>query len=411
VYALVAAFGPLFLTGEPTSTRLALAVLALAAGGVGTVVHGAGGNRLELALWADTVVALGLWWLLGPIAGVDIVLFTVIAAGALLLPRARAIRLIAAAVTSELLQAPLHLFAQRLTLPLMHTPAQVGVDAALLVGIGIRILFLLTSTVLFFTIAHMLGRALGDLEAQLHSKDRFIAAVAHAVRTPLTAVLGFSEALRAETAAPEEQEEMLTILSEQSAALAAIVENLLVAARADVGELTVDVQPVTLGPLVRRVLTDCSLCRAGRSEHVEDPVAPVVVAADPERLRQLLRNLVDNARAHGGEHLVVRIARAEPWGRIEVRDDGPGVPADLVPEMFDRYRGGAGPSTAGTVGLGLGVARRLVRMMGGDVTYTRERAETVFSVALPLAELPVANRQVGVDRPRTRTGTVGVPAE
>ena len=108
------------------------------------------------------------------------------------------------------------------------------------------------------------------------------------------------------------------------------------------------------------------------------------VWADPVRLRQVVRNLITNARRYGGDHIAVDVERRADLVAITVLDDGPGVPEDRKQAIFEPYERGQAQSTQpGSVGLGLTVSRELARMMGGDLTLERRDEMTRFEITVP----------------------------
>jgi signal transduction histidine kinase len=217
------------------------------------------------------------------------------------------------------------------------------------------------------------------LEELVRSKDEFVAAVSHELRTPLTAVVGFLLMLGDEEVPLEEGErrEMLAHAARESQEVAAIVEDLLVAARIDIGRLTVLPEAIDLLEEVRRV----------SGPAVEIRGESVSAWADPVRVRQILRNLVQNAQGHGGPHVEIEVATDGPWTVVWVTDDGAAIPAGDREHIFEpywrRHSAGGQPSS---LGLGLTVSRRLARLMGGDVHNRREEGRTVFEMRLPASE-------------------------
>jgi signal transduction histidine kinase len=222
------------------------------------------------------------------------------------------------------------------------------------------------------------------------SKDEFVASVSHELRTPLTAVVGLAHELKARHGefTQDEIREFTSLLVSESSDIADIVEDLLVAARADLGSLTLDIRTVDVTAIVQVVLGDL----AGHAPEAVDE--PHLVDADPLRLRQIIRNLVGNAVRYGGDQVRVITSSDGATVSVEVRDDGRPLPAEDRVEIFEAYRrAGAVDGKPGSVGLGLTVSRRLARLMGGDVTYDHDGAETVFTL-----RLPVARETAGVDR-------------
>jgi signal transduction histidine kinase len=214
------------------------------------------------------------------------------------------------------------------------------------------------------------------------AKDEFIAGVSHELRTPLTGIYGFSEVLvDGGMADRSEAVELVGLIHKEAVGLTRLVEDMLVAARLDLGSLGLQEETVAVVDEVNAV-TDIFL-RAGHS--IEARCRPGLVRADGTRLRQILRNLVDNCFRHGGSNVWVLGEPKGDWYALAVVDDGPGVPSDLEDSLFERFRhsreDAAVPSR---VGLGLAVARSLALRMGGDVSYRRADKWTVFTVVLPV---------------------------
>ncbi len=158
------------------------------------------------------------------------------------------------------------------------------------------------------------------LESLMAAKDRFIATVSHEVRRPLTAVVGLSSQLcdAPELFTIEERDELLTLIAPQAREAAAIVEDLLVAARLDDGNVKVHVRPVDLGREVSTVLATVDGTPSVRYGSDPQPFA----LADPARVRQIVRNLITNAQRYGGPTITVTCGS----GFVAVEDDGPGIP-------------------------------------------------------------------------------------
>jgi signal transduction histidine kinase len=121
------------------------------------------------------------------------------------------------------------------------------------------------------------------------------------------------------------------------------------------------------------------------------PQTPIAVGstqeyawADPVRFRQVLRNLISNARRYGGASITVEVERRGDVVAVAVVDDGPGVPEDRELAIFEAYeRGHANLTQPGSVGLGLTVSRQLARMMDGDLTFERRDSMTRFELTVP----------------------------
>ncbi len=220
------------------------------------------------------------------------------------------------------------------------------------------------------------------LEQLIRSKDEFLAAVSHELRTPLTTVVGLAEELRdrADDFSRHERDEFTALIAQQGMEMAQLVEDLLVAARAEIGAIEVSPAPVDVGKEVAVVVSGA---RATKAVAIRGE-ADVVAWADAMRTHQIIRNLVTNAVRYGGPAVTVRyIARGEVV-TVSVSDDGPEIPADDRERIFEAYqRAHHRPTQPASVGLGLTVSRSLAQLMGGDLRYRREDGCNVFELTLP----------------------------
>ena len=224
------------------------------------------------------------------------------------------------------------------------------------------------------------------LEAQVRSKDQFVATIAHELRTPLTAVVGLSEELRSSHQMFKQDEiaEFINMIADQGHEVAAIVEDLLVAARADIGKVSVVSQDVDLQRSVEGVLAETNHLRTASTSSISLVGNGGWAVADPQRVRQILRNLVTNAFRYGGERIWIELAGTPEWSKVVVADSGSGVPVAEEGSIFEPFRRAHdAPGMPGSVGLGLSVARKLAEMMNGTLTYRRVGARTEFELALP----------------------------
>jgi Amt family ammonium transporter len=219
------------------------------------------------------------------------------------------------------------------------------------------------------------------MEAQ-KDKDDFIATVSHELRNPLAAMLGLGRELadNYETFTDEDRREMAEMIARQADDASWLIEDLLVAYRHNLSQVAVTLQQFDVTKEIERVL-----------EVVDRPIeirvlngAPHLMA-DPRRTRQILRNLVSNAMRYGGDELQVSIAEAGDRVEVKVQDSGERIPHAEVERIFRAYERGKGPSHSGSVGLGLNVARRLARLMDGDLTYRYQDGWSSFVLSLPSA--------------------------
>jgi signal transduction histidine kinase len=216
------------------------------------------------------------------------------------------------------------------------------------------------------------------------AKDEFIAGMSHELRTPLTGIYGFAQhLLSGEVADPHETQELLQLITSESAELSRMVEDLLTAGRLDADALDVAREPVEMALEVSA--TAAPLVRAGQDIGVRGPNA--VVVADSARVRQILRNLLSNAAKHGGPRIEVSTMVIGDELHCTVSDSGEGVDAAIAPRLFDRFvHDGKATLLTGSVGLGLAISRALAERMSGRLTYERYSGWTAFTLTLPLAD-------------------------
>ena len=224
------------------------------------------------------------------------------------------------------------------------------------------------------------------LEDLLATKDQLVATISHEIRTPLTAVVGIAEELRNPRSiiSEAEREELLGLVADQSVEVSRIVEDLLVVARTDAGNLVVEPQPINLADESQRVV------RAIDQTIPIEIDSTAVVVADPQRVRQIVRNLITNAKRYGGPNIRIVVGEQDSKSVVEVRDNGEALPRESRITVFEPYgRSQRGETPSASVGLGLTVSRRLARHMGGDLTYDHDAQEAIFTLTLATASRPV----------------------
>jgi signal transduction histidine kinase len=222
-----------------------------------------------------------------------------------------------------------------------------------------------------------------DKDELLADKDRFVASVSHELRTPLTAVLGLAHTLADSEnhLSEDERAEFLDTLVQQSEDVAAIVDDLLVAARAGSGQLALTIAEVDLVAEVKAIAPE------GLPIHTN---GGATVLGDPIRIRQIVRNLLTNAQRYGGPNREIRVHSTESRGVVAVADDGEALSSADLGVIFTAYgRAHESPGHTESVGLGLTVSRQLARLMGGEVAYSHRSGWSTFELSLP----------VPVDRP------------
>lgn len=216
------------------------------------------------------------------------------------------------------------------------------------------------------------ARARAEAEHARRIKNEFVSMVSHELRTPLTSIAGFADTLISSwrDLPPQEVDEFLRIITVQAQHLGELVEDILVIPRLESGRLRIHPDWFDLGELVREVI---DLVVAGASGYQATVGIPrgVEVFADRTRVQQILRNLVENAMKYGGGQILVEgLVHGDKYV-ISVDDDGPGIPIedrDRIFEHFEQLTKGDNRRDEG-VGLGLPIARKLARAMGGDLWY------------------------------------------
>ncbi|MBL8343592.1 MAG: response regulator [Rubrivivax sp.] len=228
-----------------------------------------------------------------------------------------------------------------------------------------------------------------------HAKSQFLARMSHELRTPLNAVLGFSQLLLAEAAPGTagagrlSQRESLEHIRRAGRHLLSLVDDVLDLARIEGGELTLVREPVRLADLVSQALPMVAPQAESAGVHLRADTAALehTVLADTRRLRQVLLNLLSNGIKYNrsGGQVAIDAEAAGALVRLRVRDNGRGIAADRLPELFQPFnRLGAEREAIEGTGIGLAIVKSLVEHMGGHVqVHSRLGEGSVFEVLLP----------------------------
>jgi PAS domain S-box-containing protein len=231
-------------------------------------------------------------------------------------------------------------------------------------------------------------------EAQHASRlrDEFLAVLSHELRTPLNAIVGYARLLRGGVLSGEKAQRGLDTLERNATALTQIVEDVLDVSRIISGKMRLDVQSVDLATVVDNAIATvqpAADAKGVRLVRVIDPRSGPV-SGDPERLQQVIWNLLANAvkfTPRGGR-VQTRVARVDSHIEIVVSDSGIGIRPEFLPHVFERFRQADGGLTrkSGGLGLGLAIARHIVEMHGGTISAESggEGQGSTFGVQLPL---------------------------
>lgn len=224
-------------------------------------------------------------------------------------------------------------------------------------------------------------------------KNEFVSMVSHELRTPLTSIAGFAEALRDQGSDldPRERDEFLTIICREAEHLSTLVEDILVVPRIEAGRLDLAPHVMDVSEVVAELIPTIFPAGHGRDLHVSVP-SGVKVYADPKRVGQIIRNMLANARTHGGPGIAVEGTYIGTHYQLTVSDNGPGVPVDRRAAIFEQFEQGTtgdGRKNQG-MGLGLPIARKLAQQMGGEFWYEpRFPTGSRFCVSFPLSRTHV----------------------
>lgn len=235
------------------------------------------------------------------------------------------------------------------------------------------------------------SRARQQAEEASRLKEEFLATVSHELRTPLNAVVGWSRLLRSGQLDHEGATHAVEVIERNAAAQRQIIEDLLDVSRIITGKLRINTQPVDLLLIIHAAIDAVRPAAEAKeitiSTHIEAP--DPIVRADSERLQQVLWNLLANAvkftPARG--KVDVYLEQHGTLAEIRIEDSGPGVPAEFLPRIFERFSQADGSSTRkhGGLGLGLAIVRHLVELHGGTVSAAnREAGGAALTVRLPV---------------------------
>jgi two-component system, OmpR family, sensor kinase len=213
-----------------------------------------------------------------------------------------------------------------------------------------------------------------------HARREFIANASHELRTPLFSLGGFLELLTEEELDEATRREFLQTMCEQVDRLAKLATELLDLSRADAGQLEVFREPVDLAGVAESVVDEFAGFALSGEHSVELAAADAAPAlGDEQRVAQIGRILVENALVHTPPGTTVRVRTGE--GMLMVEDNGPGIPAEHVSQVFERFYRVDGRLSSGS-GLGLAIARELARAMGGSLELESAPGRTVFTLRL-----------------------------
>jgi signal transduction histidine kinase len=222
-------------------------------------------------------------------------------------------------------------------------------------------------------------------------KDEFVLTASHELRSPLTSVQGFAELLMldADSLTPR-QRETVEIILDNCRHLVRLLNDLLDLARSDAGRLAIRPQPTEVAPLVEDVVRTMRGQTEAASQTLSEEIQPglPLINVEPDRIRQILVNLLTNAHEYSPEGASIAVAAHAVSAEVEisVTDNGPGIPSDQLERIFERFtRGDAGlTQRVGGTGLGLAISKSLVELHGGSISAESVvGAGSTFRIRLP----------------------------
>jgi two-component system phosphate regulon sensor histidine kinase PhoR len=228
-----------------------------------------------------------------------------------------------------------------------------------------------------------------DLKNADQIRRDFVANVSHELRTPLTAIKGYAEALMDDPDDEEARQRFLDIIHRHATRMERLVKDLLRLARLDAGQEAVEYAPCDVQAIADGVVADFEPLVADKRQRVTLSMAGEArtLVADPAKLHDILRNLIENAVNYTPEEGVIEVgtALADDHFVLTVADTGPGLPEGDLTRVFERfYRVDKSRARPGGTGLGLAIVKHLVQVMGGTVTAANgPRGGAVFTVRLP----------------------------
>ncbi|GMQ93296.1 MAG: hypothetical protein BMS9Abin12_0773 [Acidimicrobiia bacterium] len=339
-------------------------------------------------LMGTTMIALALL-LRGPAPGIHgLSIAWIVVSTALVLPLRQAIALVFYATSASVATFVLFNNTDAALVGIVEgSGAEMAIDAtAAVVYVIVMISLILKVVRVVLDGQDKHAEALAQERRAVQLKNEFVSMVSHELRTPLTGIAGFTDTLAESWKAlpPDEVDEFLDIMRDENAHLSNLVEDILVIPRLEAGQLRLSPNEFDLATEAHAV---ASMIFKDNAYSVAIP-ANIAVRTDRTRLRQILRNLLENARKYGGDEVLISGELYTPgMYKVEISDNGAGIDEDdreRIFKHFEQLSTGSARLQQG-VGLGLPIAKMLSRAMGGDLWY-EERfpvgARFCFSVTL-----------------------------
>jgi signal transduction histidine kinase len=274
------------------------------------------------------------------------------------------------------------------------------------VGTPLPLARLLAEGLLLSVLFGMLHARLRHAEDALRARDDWLAVAAHELKTPLTAVIGYTHTLQVRGAReghlPRRDQDTLRVIAAQAKRLHRLIDSVLDLARLHNGQTQIAKQTLDLAALTRQAVADARLTAARHLVEFRDPHAPVMIVGDSVRLEQVLQNLLDNALKYSPADGVITVCVEQRNAKavLTVSDQGIGIPEAARARLFERFYRASNldPDCMRGTGIGLSIVGEIVALHGGvvEVDSTEGRGST-FSVRLPLLESKIAAQSAQAD--------------
>ncbi|WP_443747642.1 ATP-binding protein [Asticcacaulis solisilvae] len=247
-------------------------------------------------------------------------------------------------------------------------------------------------------------------DAANRAKTEFLANISHEIRTPMTAISGLSTLL-SKTQLTDQQRQFLSTLQQSSESMTVLVNDLLDISKIEDGKIVLEDIPFSVTEAVDRVVEMSAVAIGKKGVELKAAYAPVLAdryIGDPQRLHQVLLNLVSNAVKFTSEGSVTVMVDEEPYAadtvmlHLHVRDTGIGIAEDKLAQVFDKFVQADASTTRrfGGSGLGLAIAKNLTELMGGRLTVMSNVGQgSTFSVAVPMGVVKESNHAKGLTHP------------
>ncbi len=240
-----------------------------------------------------------------------------------------------------------------------------------------------------------IAAALDEARDASQAKSVFLATISHEIRTPLNGILGMAQAMEMNELAPGQRERLAVVL-QSGRSLLSLLNDVLDLSKIEAGKMTLEAIPFDAAHVVDAIFKQSQALAEAKGLTIEVQTGELVslYEGDPNRIRQIVQNLVSNAIKFTDAGGVTIIAKSDAAGlTIQVRDTGIGIPGETLGKLFEKFRQADESTTRrfGGTGLGLSICRELAQAMGGDVTaQSSDGAGSTFTFAAPLPQTMAA---------------------